>query len=243
MKRTIILLVAFCLLFGSIGSYSLAANVNNVNFDNVDKEVKDIEYALAKLKKQRDINLELIKEQLKQQGMMEHYHFHAELVNQEYEALKQEILGIKYSPMSNRRVYVPRGGQVEYRVEPSDDKRTHARFIIDAYDKAATAEIIREFDRNNRVTLADIGRFIVYFILDAKISGIGPLLSGIDGAILFRNFLTAEVIQEVERSSTKCILSSSVSHYGGSSSSWRVLDSMPYIAISQSARGVKITEF
>ncbi|MFA5524209.1 MAG: hypothetical protein WDA24_07610 [Tissierellales bacterium] len=101
MKRKISLLVGICLLIGSLGSYAFA--------DSMSGNVKDIEKALYRLEEQRNRNLELIKEQLEIQGMMEHYDFHAELVEIEYQMLKNEILGLNIT-MCTRRAYVPNGG-------------------------------------------------------------------------------------------------------------------------------------
>lgn len=235
MKKTVGFLIAICLLFGSLGNYTFAEREN--------RNIKDIEIALDKLEKQRDKNLELIKEQLEEQDMMEHYDFHAELVDLEYQILKDGILGLDNVTVSSRRIYLRNGGQIEYRAEPDKDPRTHAYFVIDAYNKEMTADIIDKYDNNNRTTFADINRYIINTILGWKIPMISPLLVGIEGGVLLRDYLTSRVIDNIENSNTKCLLISSVSHYGGKSTVWRVWEDMPYVAISPSATQIQITPF
>lgn len=236
MKRTISFLVALCILFGSLGSYAFAASES--------MNMKDIENALIKLEEQRDRNLELIKEQLEEQGGMEYYDLHAELVELEYESLKNKILGLDNELMSGtRRIYVPNGGQIEYRVEPSDDWRTHAHFIIEAYNKEMTETIIDEFDRGNRGTLGDLATFVVVNLLGWKIPGIGPLILGFDAGTILSHYLKSSIVNAIEESDTQCLLVSTSAHYGGKYTVWRVWDDMPYISIPPSTVDIDITEF
>lgn len=235
MKKVVSFFIVVVLLLGNLGG----------NFVFAVKGDSNLQVALTELEKEKDRNLQSIVEQLEAQDMMEHYKFYEELINIEYKVLKNKLEGNDITPMSvmNRRYLLSSGGQIKYNIEPHPDTRTHGFFVIDSYTKQMTADIFREYDRNLRVSLGDISRYISEYMLNAKIPAIGPVLAGIEGVILLNRYLTAQTINQIEKSSSKSLQVVSVLSYGGRSTVWKEWSDNPYVYIHSDAVKVQVTRF
>ncbi len=235
MKKILSFLMVTCLLLGGLVSFTFAEALDYKG---------DAEVALIRLEKEKKRNLKSTKEQLEEQDMMEHYVYYEELIDLEYNALKDQLEGnISLMNMMTRPYKLTNGGQIQYRLEPSSDKRTHASFVVDSYNKRMTVSIINKYDKNNRITLKNINSYIIGNLLSFKIPAIGPIIIAIDGGLLLKNYFTAKRIGEIERSVSKCLQVSSVSSAGGKSTVWGVWSDTPYVYIHKNAIKVKVKSF
>jgi len=159
-----------------------------------------IEVKLENLEKQKENNLISIKEQLTQQDMMVHYYIYEEIIEEEYNALKRKVeneYGLRSLYRADDKVRLRNGGQIFYKMGENitNDLRGYAFLVSDYYTKRQTEDIIRKYDRNNRITWKDLSRFVVETVISekSKIPYIGSLLIGIEGTKLARDYITCGV--------------------------------------------------
>ncbi|MBU5255311.1 hypothetical protein [Tissierella praeacuta] len=236
MKRMLILCITLCLLLTGITGTALADS--------------GIEVKLENLEKQKENNLISIKEQLTQQDMMAHYYIYEEIIEEEYNALKRKVeneYGHKSLYRADDKVRLRNGGQISYKMGENitNDPRGHAFLVSDYYTKRQTKDIIRKYDRNNRITWKDLSRFVIETVISekSKIPYIGPLLIGIEGTKLVRDYITVKQIEAVENSRTGCMIIASSSTTVGRSTTIRVWEDTPYAYIPTTATRVKIKHF
>jgi len=200
---------------------------------------------LKNLEKQKENNLISIKEQLEEQNLMEHYDIYKKLVEAEYNGLKDQIEGEStYNTTNSNRYTFYYGGQTSFIMGAHhSDPRARAHLVSEYYTRSQTSSIINEFDRNNRVTIGDMGRFIVEYVVSRQITGIGPILVGIEGAQLLKGYITASQFEAIENSQTKSMIMSSSTTTVGKSTTIREWSDNPYAYIPTSATSVSVKYF
>lgn len=200
---------------------------------------------LKKLEKQKENNLISIKEQLEEQNLMEHYDIYKELVEVEYNGLKDQIEGKStYNSTSSNRYTFYYGGQTSFIMGAHhSDPRARAHLVSEYYTRTQTSSIINEFDRNNRITIRDLQRFVIESVVAYKIPGIGPILVGIEGGQLLKGYITASQFEAIENSQTKSMIMSSSTTTVGKSTTIREWSDNPYAYVPTSATSVSVKYF
>lgn len=166
LKRIIsIISIIMVMLLFLTPTLTIAAESNQLE-SNISKKLKQLELI-------KDENLQLAEEQLKEQGMMEHYEIHKQLIEKDYSTAKS-ILLCEITPRSSTSYYFDDGGQLRYEITEGYGYEVTEEYYI----QSQLQIILNEWNANNNFTIGGLATLVIGTIAGYTISNIGYVIAG-----------------------------------------------------------------
>lgn len=211
-KKLISIMLIICVLLTVLITPTFAVEIDDSIIDQT------VKLELDELKANKEYNLKSVKEQLEEQGRLDHYEIYEMLIKEEYE-MRKKIVTQEIS-IQQSYYYAPNGGQVVYQMSPDGTIYTLAE---DYFNKQQFDHIYNKHSAGELVTLDDFVEYVIAYFASIKFKKLGKFYAGYIGMTLWDTVVTNWQLNDIKNSSKGAGYNRSVQDsMDNSSTAWHI---------------------